>query len=77
MAERKSIGEMTDRELLILLNERMNTLEKEVTTITSMQDKFNILNIRLVQLETKVKIWASVIGFGSGILSSIISKHIL
>lgn len=74
---RKPIGEMTERELLVMLNERMNTLETEVGHINSMQDKMRVLDIRLIQLETKIKTWATVVGFLAGVTSSLIIKYFL
>lgn len=71
MSDDKSINGLTERELLILVNERLTRLEKEITEFTVMSTKLQELELKLAQIDTKVKVWATIIGFIAGFAASI------
>jgi hypothetical protein len=62
---------MSDRDLLIVLNERMDRvmdrLERGSTTIRDME-------LKVIKLETRLNIYVAVATFISTLISSIISK---
>jgi hypothetical protein len=65
------IGGYSERELLILLNQSVERLETQ-----SNEQSIKMLEIQLIirELDTRMKIWATVIGFTSGLAASIIIK---
>lgn len=64
--------ELSDRELLLLLNEKVDRLEQEVALNRANAEKINQLEMRLLKQEIQSKIWGSVIGFVAGIAGSLL-----
>jgi hypothetical protein len=65
---------LTDREILILLFEKVERLE-----VQSVKDseKFVALELRIAEIEIRYKMWAGVIGFVAGISASIITALLI
>ncbi len=71
-----TVSNLTERELLILLNDKVDRLEMEVQANRATADKINQLEIRLMKQEVTFKIWGTVIGFVAGVGGSVISQII-
>ena len=71
-----TVSNLTERELLILLNDKVDRLEMEVQANRATADKINQLEIRLMKQEVTFKIWGTVIGFVAGLGGSVISQII-
>lgn len=65
--DRIQLSNLTDRELLILLAQRVND-QSEIL------EKVGELEIRLTEMETKFKVWAGVIGFIGSLAGSALMK---
>lgn len=68
------MSDLTERELLLLLNEKVDRLEQEVATNRANAEKINQLELRIVKGEVQLRIWGTVIAFLAGIAGSFISK---
>lgn len=75
-AGKVKMGDLSEREMLLLLIDKVDRLEAEVALGRSNQEAISKLEIRLVRQEVQAKIWGTVIGFLAGGLSSIILKFI-
>lgn len=73
MAKAK-LSDFTERELLLLLNEKVDRLEQEVAQGRANAEKINQLEMRILKGEVQMRIWGLVLGFFAGIAGSIISK---
>jgi hypothetical protein len=60
---------LTERELLLLLNQRMDAIEHQVSRMAA-------LELRIHELELKLKMWAFVVGGGSSIAISMLAKFL-
>lgn len=65
----ESLNNLTERELLLLMNHRLQKVEDFIT-------KFDALEVKVQELETRMKIWATVISLvgslaGSSVLSAL------
>jgi hypothetical protein len=64
---------LSERELLVLCAERIEKISETMTdTVTQVKD----IDVRVRELETKLKVWAAMIGAGSGIASHFIIKFL-
>lgn len=65
--DRIDMGSLSQKELLILLNERVARIDSRLTTY----EKDNLeLRLKVNELETKMKLWAAVIALiSSGVVS--------
>jgi hypothetical protein len=72
----KQLSNLTERELLLLLNEKVDRLESEVSIQKANADKINQLEMRILSQEIKTRIWMAVIGTAAGLLGSILPKLI-
>lgn len=71
--ERVDLQNLTYKELLILMNERVLRID---TKITEYEREISVLKIQLAQLQTKLAVWASLIGFIAGIAAAALSNII-
>lgn len=71
---RGKLSDLTERELLLLLNEKVDRLEQEVALNRANAEKINQLEMRLLEQEVKMRTWGAVIGFLAGIGGSFITK---
>lgn len=71
-----TVSNLSERELLILLNDKVDRLEMEVQANRATADKINQLEIRLMKQEVTFKIWGTAIGFVAGLGGSVISQLI-
>lgn len=70
------MSDLSERELLLLLNEKVDRLEQEVAQSRVNADKITQLEMRILKGEIQFKIWGMVIGFLAGIAGSVIVKFI-
>jgi hypothetical protein len=70
------LTDMTERELLILLNEKVQRLEQDINLQTTLAEKVHTLEKRILEQEVKWRVWATVIGIGSSAVATIISKYL-
>lgn len=68
------MSDLSERELLLLLNEKVDRLEQEVAQSRVNAEKITQLEMRILKGEVQFKIWGVVIGFLAGIAGSIIVK---
>jgi outer membrane murein-binding lipoprotein Lpp len=68
------INELTERELLVLLNEKVEQLHREVAALQTERAKVQALEMKLAEIETKIKVWMGVASAISGVLATLISK---
>lgn len=68
------LSNLTERELLILLNEKVERLEQEMSAQQLNADKLKQLEMRVLEQEVKWRTWSIVFGALAGIAGSIISK---
>lgn len=73
MAKAK-LSDLTERELLLLLNEKVDRLEQEVAQGRVNAEKISQLEMRIVKGEVQMRIWGIVLGFVAGLAGSVISK---
>lgn len=73
MMEREPLGNLTQKELLILMNERIVRIDVKVTEY---EKDILALKLKMTELQTKIAVWASLVGFGAGALANIISQLI-
>jgi len=73
---RQKMSDLTEREMLLLLIEKVDRLETEVAQGRVNADAINKLEMRILRGEVQFKIWGMVIGFLAGIAGSIIVKVI-
>lgn len=71
--EREPLGNLTQKELLILMNERIVRIDVKVTEY---EKDILALKLKMTELQTKIAVWASLVGFGAGALANIISQLI-
>lgn len=71
---RQKMSDLTEREMLLLLIEKVDRLETEVAQGRVNADAINKLEMRILRGEVQFKIWGMVIGFLAGIAGSIIIK---
>lgn len=72
MAQDK-IGGYSERELLILLNHSVEQLKAQ---FTQHAEKMMEMQLMVRELDTRMKIWATVIGFISGIAGALAVKFL-
>lgn len=70
------MSDLSERELLLLLNEKVDRLEQEVAQSRVNADKITQLEMRVLKSEVQFKVWGIVIGFLAGIAGSFIVKII-
>lgn len=63
----QQLSNLTEREMLILLCERMELIETRMAAQQSLINKVQELELRLLELNTKIRVWATVVGFLSGL----------
>ncbi|MBL7779936.1 MAG: hypothetical protein JNM22_01880 [Saprospiraceae bacterium] len=68
------LNNLTERELLLLLNEKVDRLEQEVSSQKALADKVAQLEMKLLEQQIKIRVWGAVIGFVAGIVGSILPK---
>lgn len=73
MAKAK-LSDLTERELLLLLNEKVDRLEQEVAQGRVNAEKISQLEMRIIKGEVQMRIWGIVLGFVAGLAGSVISK---
>lgn len=73
MANNK-LSNLTERELLLLINEKVERLEAEMNAQRNVAAKLNALELRLLEQEVKMRTWGTVIGFLAGFGGSMITK---
>ena len=73
---RQKMSDLTEREMLLLLIEKVDRLETEVAQSRVNAEKITQLEMRILKGEIQFKIWGLVIGFLAGIAGSILSKTI-
>lgn len=71
---RPKLSDLSERELLLLLNEKVDRLEQEVAMGRANADKINQLEMRILKGEVQIRIWGTVIGFVAGVAGSLIAK---
>ncbi len=71
---RPKLSDLSERELLLLLNEKVDRLEQEVAMGRANADKINQLEMRILKGEVQIRIWGTVLGFVAGIAGSLIAK---
>lgn len=71
---RPKFSDLSERELLLLLNEKVDRLELEVALGHANADKINQLEMRILKGEIQIRIWGTVLGFIAGIAGSLIAK---
>lgn len=69
--ERVDLHNLTWKELLVLMNERVIRID---TKITEYEREISTLKIQLAQLQTKMAVWATVLGFIAGIFAAVFSN---
>ena len=70
------LKDLTERELLVLLNEKVDRLEQEVTLHRATTDKIAELEKQVIELRVKYQIWICIIGFLAGIGGNLFQKLI-
>ena len=70
----QQLNNLTEREMLVLLIERMDNLDAKVEGFNATALKVNQLELRLLELEVKTRTWATVIGFLAGLGGSALLK---
>ena len=70
------LSNLTERELLILLNEKVERLEKEVSAQQATAAELKALEMRVLEQEVKWRTWSIIFGAGAGIISSLITKFL-
>lgn len=71
---RPKLNELSERELLLLLNEKVDRLEQEVAMGRANAEKISQLEMRILTQEVKMRFWGAIIGFLAGIGGSFIVK---
>ena len=69
----RELGNLTQKELLILMNERIVRIDLKVTEY---EKDILALKLKMTELQTKIAVWASLVGFGAGALANFISQLI-
>lgn len=68
------LSNLTERELLLLLNEKVDRLEQEVSLQKALAEKVSQLEMDLLEQKIKIRIWGAIIGFIAGIVGSMLPK---
>lgn len=68
------LNDLSERELLILINEKVTRLEQEIAESRVMSEKISQLELRLARQEMQFKIWGTVLGFVAGIGGNLITQ---
>lgn len=68
------LANLSERELLILLNEKVERLENEMSGQQAIAAELRALELRVLETEVKWRTWSIVFGFGAGTISSLITK---
>lgn len=71
---RTKVTDLTERELLLLLNEKVDRLENEVVAHRANAEKIQQLEMRILKQEVQLRTWGAIIGFIAGIGGSFITK---
>jgi hypothetical protein len=70
------LSNLSERELLILLNEKVERLESEMSGQRSIAAEIKALEMRVLTQEVKWRTWSIIFGAGAGIISSLITKFL-
>lgn len=68
------MSDLNERELLLLLNEKVDRLEQEMALGRANAEKINQLEMRLLKQEVQFRIWGAVVGFLAGLAGSFLLK---
>lgn len=71
--DKVDMGSLTQKELLILLNHQVTEIK---TRITIYETDSLALKLKMNELETKMKLWAAIIAFVSGVGASLIIEFL-
>lgn len=80
MKDDLDLQKLSNRDMLLLLNERYGNLQKEFGTynnrIDDLSKQLNKQEIEMVKLKTKMQVWGTVIAFVAATASSILTALI-
>lgn len=71
---RQKMSELSEREMLLILIEKVDRLETEVAQGRVNAEAITKLEMRLIKQEVQFKIWGAVLGFIAGLAGSVILK---
>lgn len=71
------LKDLTERELLILLNEKVERLENEMALQQSMSEKLSFLENQVIELRVKYQIWIAAVGFIASIAGAFVQKLVI
>lgn len=70
------LKELSEREMLVILIEKVDRLEQEVATNKASADRIAELEKQVIELRVKYQMWAAAIGFLASVSGGLISKLI-
>lgn len=68
------LSNLTERELLLLINEKVERLEAEMSAQQNIAAKIQSLELRVLEQEVKIRTWGTIIGFLGGIGGGLLTK---
>ena len=81
MKDDLDLKQLTNRDMLLLLNERYGNLQKEIGSynnrIDTLTHKFNDLQLEMVKQKTKMQVWGTVIAFIAATAASVVTALIV
>jgi hypothetical protein len=73
---KQQLSDLSERELLILLNEKVGRLEHDMSAHQATSNKLEHLEHLVIELKVKYQVWVAIIGFLASLGGGIIQKLI-